>query len=166
MISFGSVISGSEELVNLYSNMMKYFSKYNATFIMNIGKIQKTMFEFIPDNFILENGISQLQLLERADLFITHGGLNSTSESLQLNTPMIVLPQAMDQFMVAKQVEKTGIGRISKSENIDFNELEYLISDILSNQEYTQNTEYIAATYRDTGEEKVAVDKILKYVKK
>lgn len=166
LISFGSIISGNKDLVDWYAELMKYFSKYNATFILNIGKLQKTLFDFIPNNFILKNGLNQLEILNLSDLFITHGGMNSVSEAIQLNTPMIVLPQAMDQFIVAEQIERTNIGRIIKSDKIDFGELESLVSEILTNPNYNQNIEYIASTYRNTGEEKVAVDKILEYVRK
>lgn len=166
LISFGSIISSNKDLVDLYSKIMKYFSKYNATFILNIGKLQKTMFDFIPHNFILKNGINQLELLSLSDLFITHGGMNSVSEAIQLNTPMIVMPKGMDQFIVAEQVERTNIGRIIKSNKIDFDELESMVSKILTSPNYKQNIEYIASTYRNTGEDKVAVDKILEYVRK
>ena len=40
LISFGSIISSSEEIVNFYSKMMRFFSKYEAIFILNIGKLQ------------------------------------------------------------------------------------------------------------------------------
>lgn len=166
LISFGSIISSNKNWIALYSKMMRYFSKYNATFILNIGNLKKTMFDFIPPNFILKNGINQLEVLNLSDLFITHGGMNSVSEAIQLNTPMIVLPQAMDQFIVAEQVEKTNIGRIIKDDDIDFDKLESLISEMLRSSNYNQNIEHIASTYRNTGEEKVAVDIIFEYVKK
>lgn len=166
LISFGSIMSGTEGLVELYSKIMKFFGKYNTTFILNVGKLQKTVFDFIPNNFVLENEINQLHLLELADLFITHGGMNGVSEALQLDTPMIVIPQAMDQFIVAEQVEKTGTGKRIKSVNINLDELECLISEILRNQDYNENIKYIAQTYRDTGEQKGAVDKIFEYVGK
>ena len=166
LISFGSIISSNNNLIGLYSKMMRYFSKYNARFILNIGKIDKVMFDFVPQNFILENGINQLELLDLSDLFITHGGMNGVSEAIQLNAPMIVIPQVMDQFLVAEQVERTGIGQIIKNDNIDFDELECLISTILKNPNYNKNIEYIADTYRNTGEEKITVDKIFEYVRK
>ena len=114
----------------------------------------------------MKNGINQLELLSLSDLFITHGGMNSVSEAIQLNTPMIVMPKGMDQFIVAEQVERTNIGRIIKSNKIDFDELESMVSKILTSPNYKQNIEYIASTYRNTGEDKVAVDKILEYVRK
>lgn len=166
LISFGSIMSSNKDLVNFYSQMMKYFSKYDAIFILNIGNLSKAIFDFVPENFILKNGINQLELLCLSDLFITHGGMNSVSEAIQLNAPMIVIPKAMDQFLVAEQVEKIGVGQIIKKDNIDFNELESLISKILENSNYSKNTERIADTYRSTGEEKVAVDKIFEYVRK
>lgn len=166
LVSFGSIMSDKDELVEFYNNMMNYFRKYDATFILNIGKLKKNMFDNIPDNFILKNGISQLQLLEVVDLFITHGGMNSVSEALQLNTPMIVIPQVMDQFIVADQVEKNGMGEMLNHTNINFAELEDMISKILSSPTYINNIECISKSYRETGEEKTAVDKIFEFVGK
>ncbi len=166
LISFGSIMSSSNDFVNLYSEMMRYFGKYNATFILNIGNMNKKMLGYTPQNFVLKNGINQLELLHLSDLFITHGGMNSASEAIQLNTPMIVIPQVMDQFLVAEQIDKTGIGKVIKNNNIDFSKLESMITEILRDPQYIRNAAYIARTYRETGEEKVAVDKILKYVGK
>jgi len=166
LISFGSFLSSSQTNVDIYKSFINYFRNYPATFVLNIGSISKEEFDQIPDNFILENGISQLELLELVDLFITHGGMNSVSEAIQLNTPMIVLPQMTDQFVVAEQVEKVGIGLNYRTYNIDFCKIEYLISKILSDKSYQENVRYMAETYRATGEEKTAVDKIFDYVGK
>lgn len=165
LISFGSIISDNKNLINFYSKMMKYFKNYNATFILNIGQLHSSIFDFIPNNFILTNGINQLGVLNISDLFITHGGINSVSEAIQLNTPMIAIPQAMDQFLVAEQIEKFNIGRKIESNNINFDELESFVSKILKSPHYKLNTKHIANTYQNTGEEKVAVDKIFEYVK-
>ena len=166
LISFGSWLGENQIFLNFYKKIMCCFDSFNATFIMNIGRVPKEDFEFVPNNFILENGINQLELLELADLFITHGGMNSASEALQLKTPMLVLPIFFDQFIVADQIEKTGLGRQYLGFDIDFGELKKLVIEMLNNPQYHQNLIYMASTYRATGEEKGAVDKIFDYVGK
>jgi MGT family glycosyltransferase len=52
--------------------------------------------------------VDQIGVLAQAQLFVTHGGMNSVSEALSQAVPMIVVPQAVDQHLVAKQV--TGLG--------------------------------------------------------
>jgi len=55
--------------------------------------------------------VPQLEVLKRASLFITHGGMNSASEAISHEVPMLVAPQAADQFAVAGRVEELGVGR-------------------------------------------------------
>ena len=53
----------------------------------------------------------QLELIRRAALTISHGGLNTALESLEQGVPMVVLPVAYDQPGVGARVEWTGVGR-------------------------------------------------------
>lgn len=54
--------------------------------------------------------VDQLDALSQADLMVTHGGMNSVSEALAHGVPMIVLPQAVDQHLVARRVAALGAG--------------------------------------------------------
>ena len=52
----------------------------------------------------------QLDVLAHADVFITHAGMGSASESLWFGVPTVAIPQAVDQFMNAAQLEAAGCG--------------------------------------------------------
>ncbi|HEX6552489.1 MAG TPA: MFS transporter, partial [Ktedonobacteraceae bacterium] len=56
--------------------------------------------------------VPQLEILQRAALFITHGGMNSASEGMYYGVPLIVIPQAQDQFYVAKRVTRLKAGKM------------------------------------------------------
>ncbi len=53
-----------------------------------------------PTNFIVRNYEPQLEVLQHAKLFITHGGMNSTSEGLYYGVPLIVLPQSPTNLLL------------------------------------------------------------------
>jgi UDP:flavonoid glycosyltransferase YjiC (YdhE family) len=48
----------------------------------------------------------QLEILKRASIFLTHCGMNSTSESIWFGVPMICMPVTVDQPLVAHRVSK------------------------------------------------------------
>jgi MGT family glycosyltransferase len=52
----------------------------------------------------------QLDVLARADVFITHAGMGGTCESLWFGVPTVAVPQAVDQFTNAAQLEAIGAG--------------------------------------------------------
>lgn len=52
--------------------------------------------------------VDQIGVLAQAQLFVTHGGMNSVSEALSHAVPMIVIPQAVDQHLVARQTANFG----------------------------------------------------------
>lgn len=63
-----------------------------------------------PGNFIIQPFVPQLEILEQAALFITHGGMNSVNEGLLYQVPLIVVPQRGDQYIVARRVAELGVG--------------------------------------------------------
>jgi MGT family glycosyltransferase len=79
--------------------------------VMSVGKkIDMTRLGEIPANFIVRASVPQLKLLEKASVFITHGGMNSTMEALYHGVPLIVLPQMGEQQITAQQIVDLGLG--------------------------------------------------------
>ena len=64
-----------------------------------------------PANVRIEPFVPQIPVLERCDLFVTHGGFNSTKEALSLGIPLVVIPIGGDQPYGAARVEALGLGR-------------------------------------------------------
>ena len=62
----------------------------------------------LPPNVHVRASVDQRAVLERADVFVTHGGMNSVHEALVTGTPMVVVPQAADQPLVARRLDELG----------------------------------------------------------
>lgn len=58
----------------------------------------------LPRNVHLFPRVPQIELLNRATLFVTHAGMNSTSEAIDLAVPLVCIPLQADQPIVAKRV--------------------------------------------------------------
>ncbi|RNA13479.1 glycosyl transferase [Brachionus plicatilis] len=55
----------------------------------------------IPDNVALFEFVPQIEILKRASLFITHAGMNSSSEAVHYGVPVICIPIKADQPLCA-----------------------------------------------------------------
>jgi MGT family glycosyltransferase len=65
----------------------------------------------LPGDPIVVGYAPQLDLIQRSVLTISHGGLNTTLESLAQGVPMVVLPVTYEQPGVGARVEWSGVGR-------------------------------------------------------
>lgn len=59
---------------------------------------------------LVRQRVPQLAILERAAVFVTHGGMNSTMEALAAGVPMVVVPQMPEQALTAERVVAAGAG--------------------------------------------------------
>lgn len=65
-----------------------------------------------PENFIVRPFVDQNEVLKKAALFLTAGGLNSLHEALYFGVPCLMYPQQGEQLLNARQFERLGFGRI------------------------------------------------------
>jgi MGT family glycosyltransferase len=65
----------------------------------------------VPDNVILRPWLPQLEMLAKTDVFVGHGGMNSTMEALAHAVPLVVVPQQSEQRVTADRVAELGLGR-------------------------------------------------------
>lgn len=107
-ISLGTINNLNHDF---YRMCFQAFADYPAQFILSAGqRTDLKSLEPIPANFIVRNFVPQLDVLQRVDLFITHGGMNSVHEGLYYGVPLVVVPQQVEQSVVARRVVELGAG--------------------------------------------------------
>ena len=81
----------------------------------------------------------QLELLQRARLTVTHGGLNTVMESLCWGVPLVVVPIANDQPGIAARVQWHGVGEKVRLSNLTSETLRTAMHKVLVNARYREN---------------------------
>ena len=104
-VSLGSLGSGD---VPLMKDLVAALAETPHRYIVSKGP-QHAEYE-LADNMAGEEFLPQVSVLQQVDLVITHGGNNTTTESLHFGKPMVVLPIFWDQHDNAQRMDETGFG--------------------------------------------------------
>jgi len=103
--SLGSL--GSAD-VSLMRRVISALAATRHRYIVSKGPLHAEI-ELAPNMWGAEF-VPQTSVIPLADLVITHGGNNTTTESLHFGKPMICLPLFWDQYDNAQRVDELGLG--------------------------------------------------------
>ena len=159
-ISMGTVFNEQPEL---YEKCFEAFKDVEATVVLVVGKkINISQFENIPDNFKLYNYVPQLEVLQHADVFVTHGGMNSSSEALYYGVPLVVIPVTGDQPLVAKRVNEVGAGIRLNRKELTSELLRESVKKVMNDVTFKENSRKVGESLRKAGGYK---GQLMKYLK-
>ena len=113
-ISLGTVINDRPDF---YNKCIEALKDMDVDVLISCGMaLDREKLGVLPENVRVEPYVDQLDVLSRADVFLTHCGMNSVSESLYMATPMVLYPQTGEQAAVARRAAELGAGiRLVKS---------------------------------------------------
>ncbi|QBI54876.1 macrolide family glycosyltransferase [Streptomonospora litoralis] len=96
----------------LFSTVMEAFADTEWHVVLVIGPdVDPAALGDVPANFEVRPSVPQLDVLEHAQLFLTHAGMGSVMEALHFGVPMIAVPQMGEQRANADRLEQLGLGR-------------------------------------------------------
>ncbi|WP_422768878.1 glycosyltransferase [Plantactinospora sp. WMMC1484] len=104
-VSFGTIFYRRPDLLRM---VIIGAAATGAQVIAAVGDLAEEL--ALPDDVLTAPYLPQREVLERADVFVTHGGYNSVAESVRAATPMLVIPLAVDQPIQAYFVGSAGFG--------------------------------------------------------
>lgn len=161
-ISLGTIYN---DRLDLYKTFIRTFKETDYEIFISIGKhIKPADLGKIPENIHIAAYLPQLEILKKASLFISHGGMNSVNESLYFRVPMLLFPQIQEQKANSFRVEELGAGIYYRKNKVTEKELIKLVNQILDDNSFKQNAEKIQKTLVEAGGSKKAVKYILDYI--
>ncbi|MGP7817639.1 macrolide family glycosyltransferase [Niallia sp. 01092] len=160
-ISMGTVFNQQPKL---YETCFKAFKDCDADVILSVGKqTDISQLKDIPSNFHVFNYVPQLEVLQIADIFVTHGGMNSSSEGLYYGVPLVVIPAFGDQPIVAKRIEELGAGLSLDRETLTKEDLRNTVNIVLNKPKFKENSCKVGKTLKEAGGYLEAVDEIMSF---
>ncbi|GGA34170.1 macrolide family glycosyltransferase [Paenibacillus physcomitrellae] len=160
-ISLGTVFN---QALDFYKLCLSAFAGTNHTVILSVGRqTQVAELGDLPANFIVRPYVPQLEVLQHAKLFITHGGMNSTHEGLYYAVPMIVLPQSADQPAIARRVAELGAGIHLNQDHLTAEALRDAAEHVLGDAAIRRNSAKLGDSLRAAGGVERAADEIFTY---
>ncbi|XP_017083545.2 UDP-glucosyltransferase 2 [Drosophila eugracilis] len=104
-----------------------------------------------PTNVFISKWFPQPDILAHPNvkLFITHGGLLSTIESIYFGKPVLGLPVFYDQHLNVQRAKQAGYGLSSDIWSVNATELTSLIQELLSNPSYLAAAQIKSKLFRD-----------------
>jgi zeaxanthin glucosyltransferase len=103
------------------------------------GRRDPEMFAGLPGDPVVVRDAPQLELLKRADVVITHGGLNTALETLMEGKPMVVIPKSFDQPAVAARLEWLGVAEALPAERVSAKDIRVALAKVFGDPSYRES---------------------------
>ncbi|EFL18317.1 macrolide-inactivating glycosyltransferase [Streptomyces sp. C] len=129
--------------------------------VLQIGKfVDEAELGEVPANVEVHRWVPQLDILRQADAFITHAGAGGSQEGLATATPMVAVPQAVDQFGNADMLAALGVARRVDTEDADAATLREAVLGLLADPGVAARAEAVRAGMAAEGGTRMAADLI------
>lgn len=159
-------------LGSLFTNQPVFFKQCFEAFggqawqvVLSIGRqVDLTEPGPIPENFLLAAYVPQLEILPRARVFVTHGGVNSVMESLYYGVPMVAIPQeTLDQTITARRLAELELGFTLPKEDVMVGQLRETVERVANDEAIQQNVRHMQHLAREAGGYQRAVEAIMQF---
>lgn len=143
-IALGTVINDRPDF---YRKCIDALSGMDIDLIISYGRYMDVkLLGRLPENVQAYPYVDQLEVLSRADAFITHCGMNSVSEALYMATPLVLYPQTSKQRAVARRVTEKSAGVMLKDDSADG--IKAAVSQIINNKSYAESAKAVCDDFR------------------
>jgi MGT family glycosyltransferase len=143
-LSLGS-LGGAD--VDLMRRLTDVLGRTRHRYIVSMGP-QHELLTLAP-NMVGSEFLPQTKVIPQVDLVITHGGNNTTTESLHFGKPMILLPLFWDQYDNAQRMDELGFGVRLSTYSFTEEEMNVALERLLGNAELRTRLEAIGRSIRE-----------------
>lgn len=112
----------------------------------------------LPGSPLVVDYAPQLEVIAKASLTITHGGLNTVLDSLSHGVPLVAMPITFEQPGNAARIRWTGTGEVIPISRLSVSKLQAAIQQVLTEESYRHNARRIQQAIAQAGGVRRAAD--------
>lgn len=148
LFSMGSIIQAVDWQEDKRNSITKAFGKLKQKVIW---KYENETLPNKPENVMISSWLPQRDILAHKNikLFISHGGLLSTTEAIMEGIPILSIPIFGDQRLNMKFVESKGFGKILNYDDVSEENLLKAIASLLNDERVMSRAKEISKLYKD-----------------
>ncbi|KAM3962159.1 UDP-glycosyltransferase UGT5-like [Aphomia sociella] len=145
--SMGSNLKSKDLPDNTKKSILKMFGELKQTVLWKFEEVIPDL----PENVHIVQWAPQHSVLAHRNcvLFITHGGLLSTTESIHFGKPIIGIPVFGDQFTNIERAVKKGFAKKVTLSYTMADELKTAIDEVLGDPKYMNKAKEFSIVYHD-----------------
>jgi MGT family glycosyltransferase len=117
----------------------------------------------LPPNMEAHHQVPQLEIMKKAKLFISHGGLGGILEALSLGVPILAFPQSAEHDIAGDRITELGLGRTAELD-ISADELKAAALDLAADAATADSLAQMREHIRKAGGAARAAEEIELYV--
>ncbi len=117
--------------------------------VVTIGNYLKPEEFNCPDNVFITSVAPQVEVLKRASLMVSHGGVTGVKESAFMGVPMLLMPVYYDEFGNAARIVYHGLGASLRLKELSALELGRLIDRVLGDSSYSARAKLMSEKLRN-----------------
>ncbi|XP_055852083.1 UDP-glycosyltransferase UGT5-like [Episyrphus balteatus] len=146
--SMGSGMKSSSMSIEIREAILGTFKSLKQRVLW---KFEDTNLPGKSENVMIKDWFPQQEVLAHPNvkIFITHGGLLSTFETIYVGKPIIGIPMFADQFMNTARSAAEGYGIALDYTKLNKKVFTEAINEMLNNPKYTKKAKEVSQLYRD-----------------
>ncbi len=137
-----SFVGNRKNIIHFYKQLAKVAQKLTqCVFIINLSHEYAKEIGNWPNNVHIFEEVPQLVVLKKSAIFVTHGGLNSVKEALELGIPLLAYPVDMrfEQPSNAAKIVFHGLGLKGDLKSETYSSMAKKIEKLLIEAHYKEN---------------------------
>ncbi|MEO5705288.1 MAG: glycosyltransferase [Candidatus Limnocylindrales bacterium] len=132
VVSFGSFLS---ERADVLAKVAAGLAGTGVRVAMATGSADPARLGDQPGDWLIRPFLPQVALMRHASVAITHAGNNGVTEALSFGVPVLALPFSTDQFAVAADLERVGLGRAADPNQVTPGQIRNAVLALLDGSE-------------------------------
>ncbi len=138
---YASLGTLQNKVPKVFQSIAQATRNLDVQLVISLGNINSDPTDYdLPSSAIVVPFAPHQQLINKAQVVVTHAGMNTTLCALSSGVPLVAIPITNEQPGIAARIKRTGAGQVLQLKSLTVEKLEHAITEVLTQDSYRRNT--------------------------